>query len=98
LGQYGFFNITNKIMFRLPGMRSTTEVVALLFDLLPEQPEEGTLDVWGTHDATLTPTVSYLFGITLTAAIWPDFLKGLFLWWQANRLTLAWRGQQYEIV
>ena len=46
-------------MFRLSGMRSTAEGIALLFDLLPEQPEEGTLDVWVTHDATLAPTVGY---------------------------------------
>jgi hypothetical protein len=82
----------------LPGMRSTSEGVSLILDLMLEHPSlTNGLDVFVTHDSLLGVVVGYLLEVSVDSTNLPGFLEGLFLWKSSNGLGVAWRGEICEI-
>ena len=75
------------------GMRSAAEGVRLLLDLLtPHQETQGRLGLFVTHDAVLAALVGSLYGLNVGGLAWPEYLDGLVLWRDSNRLRFRWRG------
>ncbi len=80
----------------LPGMRTTSEGVALLLALATGGlGRDGRLGVYVTHDAILAVLVAHLFRLPADEVIeshWPQYLDGLLLWRSDGRLHRTWRG------
>ena len=80
----------------LPGMRTTSDGVALLLALATGGlGRDGRLSVYVTHDAILAVLVAHLFPLSADEVIeshWPQYLDGLLLWRSDERLHRTWRG------
>ena len=80
----------------LPGMRTTSDGVALLLAVTTGGlGRDGRLGVYVTHDAILAVLVAHLFRLSADEVIeshWPQFLDGLLLWRSDGRLHCTWRG------
>lgn len=71
----------------LPGMRRTSDGVALLLDLIT--PGKGTgpgIRVFVTHDVVLATLVGSLYGLNAGGFTWPCYLDALVLWRDSDRL------------
>ncbi len=76
-----------------PGMRSTSDGVALLLDLIaPRNENRRGISVFVTHDVVLATLVGSLYGLNVDDFAWPDYLDGLVLWRDCDRLRFLWPG------
>ena len=76
----------------LPGMRPTTDGVAILLELVTgDLSENERLTVYVTHDVILGVLVGSILGLPLEAIGWPDFLEGLLLWRSGDDVNASWR-------
>lgn len=77
----------------LSGMRPTADGVALLLDLIaPRNETRRGISVFVTHDVVLATLVGSLYGLNVDDFAWPDYLDGLVLWRDYDRLHFLWPG------
>ncbi len=77
----------------LPGMRPTSDGVALLLDLITPGNGAGPgISVFVTHDVVLATLVGSLYGLNADGFAWPDYLDALMLWRNSDRLHFCWSG------
>lgn len=77
----------------LPGLRPTSNGVALLLDLITPANVTGPgISIFVTHDVVLATLVGSLYELNADGFAWPDYLDGLVLWRRSGRLHFRWRG------
>jgi hypothetical protein len=97
--QHGVHGLTTLQLRRipLPGLRPTDEGCTLLLDSLRARPAAaGQIDVCVTHDLILALLAGFLLGERDAAALWPDFLEGILLWFDGPALRGFYRGRALE--
>ena len=63
----------------------------------------GSLDLFCTHDFQIAMILLYIFGNTkiylekLLSNEWPLMLEGMFFWKNENDICLSWRGEIFEL-
>ena len=75
------------------------EPVMELLDLMlsTDSNKPGLLNVFVTHDSVLGCILAYLMNLQVEEATWPNFMEGMALWREENRIFAIWREQKTEI-
>jgi hypothetical protein len=73
--------------------------LAVLLRYIIEKPKgaAGSLDLFVTHDTVVGAVTGYFFCEEYSSGNWPDFLEGILLWMDGEKICMAWRGQQRAI-
>ena len=69
------------------------QVVALLELLAPRLAEEGSVDIFVTHDTVVGALAGYLTGEPVKDEAMPHYLEGFFIWQDGRDLHFWWRGK-----
>lgn len=79
-----------------PDHEPPAQLTALLNLVTAGEQQPGVIDLYITHDTIVGALAGYLMGEKITSETWPNYLEGMLIWRDGNKLYARWRGQTRE--
>ena len=89
------FQIDGKELEGIKDIKSGTEL--LLNEILMDLKNIEGIGLYVSHDVIIVPFISYLTGDISIAKKWINYLDGVYLWLDKDKLFLMWGGKKYDI-